>query len=759
MKLYRYIETFFYYRKLILLIVGILTSIFLYFSMRVTFDNSIEIWFLKDDESLQTYMGFLDRFGADEVIILAMLADNIFRPDMLATLDKVTRAVEEASPFIYRVRSLTNIRIAASSNEVIHIGPLIEKLPETQTEADIIREQALNNTILVKNLFSKDCKATAIIIELDPKGNNIASKIEVSSNLRKICQKYASEDIQLLLAGSPIFDDAFFRYNQRDFVIFGPVTLLFVLITCFLVFRRLSSTVIPLAVVILALIWTFGTMGIFNIKLNAISITMLAIILAVGVANTIHILADYYQQLMSGKTPNQAVRSSISNLFIPCLFTSMTTCAGMLSLTISALKPMREFAVFSAYAVALAFIFSFTVVPLVLHLSRPPNTAFVARQQKGLISRILRLLGAPSKKSSVCVVLIMLLLFPLAIWQLRYLDVGSNPIGYFKEDEPLIKDLKTIDNALGGSTTAELLVKAPNEGLKEPKILKRLDNLERWLEEQNGVSSVFSIVDTLKELHRVFNEDAEPPFAIPESRSLIAQYYLLLEGEDDFNSIVQDNYSVGRITGRVNLSIADILSDQIPEINTTIQEQYNSKDLTVQLTGFIVLMAKMETYLLDSQIRSLICAFTVITLMMLILLRSWRLALFSMIPNIIPIFMGLSFMTSIDIDLDPGTVMIGSIVMGLVVDDTVHFLVRLKRQLNSGANIEHGIANTMWDTGRPIIVTSILLAAGFSVLLFGSFQPDVNFGLISSFIIIFALLADLVLLPAALKLLRPKIVL
>ena len=116
-------------------------------------------------------------------------------------------------------------------------------------------------------------------------------------------------------------------------------------------------------------------------------------------------------------------------------------------------------------------------------------------------------------------------------------------------------------------------------------------------------------------------------------------------------------------------------------------------------------------------------------------------------------------MTSIDIDLDPGTVMIGSIVMGLVVDDTVHFLVRLKRQLNSGANIEHGIANTMWDTGRPIIVTSILLAAGFSVLLFGSFQPDVNFGLISSFIIIFALLADLVLLPAALKLLQPKIVL
>ena len=122
MKLYRYIETFFYYRKLILLIVGILTSIFLYFSMRVTFDNSIEIWFLKDDESLQTYMGFLDRFGADEVIILAMLADNIFRPDMLATLDKVTRAVEEASPFIYRVRSLTNIRIAVNIDPNVSIS-------------------------------------------------------------------------------------------------------------------------------------------------------------------------------------------------------------------------------------------------------------------------------------------------------------------------------------------------------------------------------------------------------------------------------------------------------------------------------------------------------------------------------------------------------------------------------------------------------------------------------------------------------------
>jgi len=178
--------------------------------------------------------------------------------------------------------------------------------------------------------------------------------------------------------------------------------------------------------------------------------------------------------------------------------------------------------------------------------------------------------------------------------------------------------------------------------------------------------------------------------------------------------------------------------------------------LKVTPTGFIKLMGDMEHYLFRSQVRSLLSAFVAITLMMFVLLRSLRLGAFSMIPNLVPILLGLSFMAVAGIALDPGTVMIGSIALGLVVDDTVHFLVRLRRNVDRHA-LEDAIAATMKQTGRPIVVTSIALGAGFAVMGLGSFTPNVAFGIVSAIVVILAMLADLVMLPAALLVLQPKV--
>ncbi len=193
-------------------------------------------------------------------------------------------------------------------------------------------------------------------------------------------------------------------------------------------------------------------------------------------------------------------------------------------------------------------------------------------------------------------------------------------------------------------------------------------------------------------------------------------------------------------------------------MNEFIQElnkEYQSDELHVEVTGYVKMMSEMEHYLLNSQIRSLMVAFVVITLMMLLLLRSARLAIFSMIPNFVPIALGLAFMVPMGIALDPGTVMIGSIALGLVVDDTVHFLVRLRRNLAT-SDRPGAIEKTMEQTGRPIIQTSIILALGFSVLTLGSFTPNVAFGLISAAVIILAVVADLVMLPAALIVIKPR---
>ncbi|MCP4714651.1 MAG: MMPL family transporter, partial [Deltaproteobacteria bacterium] len=564
-------------------------------------------------------------------------------------------------------------------------------------------------------------------------------------------------DRTILLSGTPVMDEAFYRYTERDFSVFAPLAVIVVIFCTFIIFRRISASLIPLTVVALALIFVFGLMGALQIKINVITTSLIALVLAVGVASTIHIIADYYQQLMAGRSRDEAVNESILTVITPCFFTAATTAAGMLSLMVSNLKPIRQFGWLAALAVIIAFVLSFTLVPVILRLVKPPGEAFILRQKKGMMGRAISLMGDPSRTSSIAILLFTVVLVLVSAYGISLLEVGINPINYYRKSDPILKEALAVDKALGGSITIEGMVTAPGQGLKDPEILQRLDDLERWFESLPGITHVLSPVDTLKEINRVFHDGNKAHFILPDSQALAAQYFLLMEGEEDFDSAVQDDYSVARVTARAELVNAQDLAIHIPDIENKISEEYQTDELTVIITGFVKLLSDMEQYLLASQIRSFSLAFTVITLMMFLLLRSLRLTLFSMIPNLAPIAMGLAFMGIAGISLDPGTVMIGSIAMGLVVDDTVHFLVRLRRRLKAGDSMQQAIRWSMHSTGRPIMVTSFVLASGCLVLTLGSFAPNIYFGAISSLIIVLALICDLVVLPAALIIIRPKI--
>ncbi len=330
-------------------------------------------------------------------------------------------------------------------------------------------------------------------------------------------------------------------------------------------------------------------------------------------------------------------------------------------------------------------------------------------------------------------------------------------MNYFREDEPVRLDTYAVDEALGGSASVEVLVTAPDEGLKDPANLKRLDELSRSLESRPGASQSLSVVESLKELNRVLKGGAPGSLRLPESRPLTAQLYLLLEGEEDFETEVQDNYETGRVTTRIRMSEAEALLADLGNVEARLARDFGTADLEVRMTGFVKLMSNMETYLLDSQIRSFMVAFLVITLMLTILWRSIRLGLFSMIQNFIPVILGVAFMGLVGVPLDPGTVMIGAIALGLVVDDTVHFMVRLRRHLSGGADTRDAIRRAIMEAGRPIIITSLVLAGAFFMLTLASFTPNIHFGLVTAVVILMVLTADLVLLPAALIVLRPRL--
>ncbi len=641
-----------------------------------------------------------------------------------------------------------------SRDDMLVLEPLMAEPPRTRVEAERLR-QRIEAIPLIHGVFmAEDATAALIVMEMANSAGDVTPKREAVARLRALMAQAERPGLTLHLAGSPPLDVAFFDYSERDFSTLAPLVLVVLLIL--FIFRRWSAVLAAVAIIGLACVWTFGLMGLLGYRINVISAALIPVILAVGIADSIHIIADYYQRLALGQGREEALAEVIRELFLPCFFTSATTAIGFCALMVSDLAPVRQFGMLAAFGVTVAFLLSICLCPALLACFAPPTQAFLQRQSSGLMQRLLVVLGRPSPRLRTMIISASAVLLLVSAWGITRLHVGANPLDYFREGDPVRLEHEAIDRAGPGTMSVEALVTAPDEGFKDPEVLRRVARFQEWLGTLPGVGRVFSVVDELKELDRLLNGEEGAEGRIPDSRELAAQYYLLLESDPDFGAMLLDDYETGRVTALVKSGGSGELAERAEEIDAMLSREYRDDTLRIEMTGYIKLMSDMDRYLLSSQRKSFLLALVLISAMLMLLLRSIKLGLFSLIPNVTPIVVGLGFMAFNDIDLDPGTVMIGAIALGLVVDDTVHLLVRIRRRLLAGDTLDAAIEHSMHDTGRALIATSLILAGAFSVLAAGSFRPNIHFGLISALIIILALAADLLLLPAMLLLLRPR---
>lgn len=734
------------HRRLIWATLLIIDLVALVLAARTGMDSSIEIWFLEGDPSIETYHQFLDRFGGDEIVAVGLWTDDVFKPSNLEAIDRLAREAR-AIPKIRRVTAITDVRVVQESDDgSIIVGPVVPKLPLDIQEAAAVRQKAMAHPLL-DPLLTDDGRGTLVLLEAD-QALDFIDKTDIVRELTRLVNQLP-DSIHAEMAGSPPLDDAVFRYTNRDFAVMGPSAALLILLISFIVFRRLSTAFILFAHLLQSCLWTFALMGALGLKLNLVSVALPAVIMAVGIADAIHLISDYYQHLAAGQNQRDSIVGAFTSVLTPCFYTTITTIAGMLSLLAGELAPLREFGALAAFGILTAFVLSMVFIPLALLAVKPPDTAFIHAQRSGPLNRLIEQVSRPSRGTLKVTLLAGIVILILSVWGIRQLTVGANAMNYFKKDDPMRLATEKVEGSFGGSASVELLVRAPNGGMKDPEKLQRVGEFSDWLSSQRGITDVLSILDSLKEVRRLFTGEN----ALPDTAPMAAQSYLILEGEDNFREWVQEDYSVARLSGRARLTDAGELVKSMPRVSRKLAEDFPDGDLSIEPTGFVKLMADMEDYLVESQIRTFSLAFAVITLMMIFMLRSLRLGLMAMVPNLSPLLAGLGLMGWTGIPLDAGTVMVASIAMGLVVDDTVHMMTRIRNHLADGDTVRDAIHGAMHETGRAVIVTSIVLAGGFCMLLTGSFLPNVYFGLISAFVIVAALAADLFLLPAVLVLL------
>ncbi len=748
-------------REALLLVVAI-TAAAAWSAKDIEIETSIRSWFLDDDPVLVSYAAFQEHFGADEVAVIAVQAADdgpdglgVFAPTTLAVVDRLRAGAAEA-PHVVRVRSLLDAPLVRHEDGGVVVGPLADGPPTTVPQARRLRERALGSALLRDLVVTADGRMTLVAVELDPEHTDLPDKIAFADGLRALLdrERAAAPGLELRMAGLPVVDSTLGGLAMGDAFRVGPVSSLVIVLVGWLIFGRIRTAIVPLLVVGLAALWTFGFIHAVGWTFGILGGPLLNVVLAVGVADSVHVLADTQERISAGAAPREALRDSLSELLLPCFFTSITTAAGLLALLTSDVGPIREFGVVAAFGAVAAFFLTFTFLPVFATWVKPPSPAFLQRRRRGAISRFLATLADPPPGSGKVVLSVFAVVLVASAWGLTRVHVGADVIGYFRDDTPVRLDTLAIEEAAGGSGTIEFLVEAGPGGLRDPAVLHRLEELERWLVTQPGVTSVRSVLDVLRETRQALWKGDPAHARLPETTALAAQLYLLFEGADGLQDLVQDDASIGRMTARIELSRLEHVIALAPRLDRRLRDDYAAAP-AVSATGYGLLFARLEGYLVDSQVRGLLVAFLAITLMLALLLRSPTLGLVAMIPNLAPVAVGLAIMAALDIPLDPGTLMVGPLALGLVVDDTVHFLVRYRRLRGEGLDAHAATSAAVLGTGRAITMTTVLLSASFMTLLMAGTAMAMHFGVIAAIVCVLALVADLVVLPAALRLGRP----
>jgi len=702
-------------------------------------------------------MDYREQFESEEFVVLVFKSGDLFTPESLSTIQRLTRGLEGVDS-VERVTSLTNVEeIRTMADGAVEVVPLVgEESPVDPRMREALRERVLSNPLYVDNLISGDGTTTAIYGTVNDR--DLATRRRIQEEVEALVQEEkVRSGNRFYISGSVILDAEFERTSEQDNITFTVVTSLMIVFVLYLLYRNLTGILLPVVVVSLATAWTLGLYGLAGHKLNMLTIMLPAVILAISVADAVHLMCQYNDEHLDGaRSRKEALVRTLGKVGKPCLFTSLTTAIGFGSFAVSKIVPVRYQGIYIALGILLAFVLTVTLLPALLSWIRVPKISHRKKERGDWVSRglegAMRVVGRYSRIILVVGVLVLV----VSLVGMSRIKRETNSIEFFKKSSPLRVALEFIERNLTGVFSLEIALEGPADSIKDPEVLKKVEALRRIIEESPEAGKTLHLNDLVMEMNRAMHEGEDRFYAIPKTREEVAQYLLLYEmsGGETLDTLVNMDYSLSRLSVRCTVMTAERAKEMMEELRQVLDGMFKGP-VRARITGVIPVWVKLDTYLLTSQIKSFSIAAVGIFIMMCIQFRSVRVGLLSMIPNLLPIVVTMGIMGWTGIRLDTATIMITSVALGIAVDDTIHFLSRFKMELEACGDYDKAIHATIQSVGRAIVFTSIILFWGFISLTLGHFKPTVYFGFLTSLTMVVALIGDIFLLPVLLKLLRP----
>ncbi len=728
------------------------------------FNNDFRIFFDKEDVRLQAFEHLQDTYTKNDnvLMVLAPKDGKVFTQSTLAAIEDITARAWK-TPFSMRVDSLSNYQHTESIDDDMSVGDLYENA-KSLGESDLkrIKSIVLAEPLLVHRLISEKAHVTAlnITVELpktltDEQGNVtpadhtvlITQIVESSRELKAYVNKTYPE-IEVYLSGVVMMNNAFGEATIYDMSHLLPLTLLLILITVFVLLRSFSGTIVTMIVIFFTIISTFGIAGWLGIELSSPVMSAPIIIMTLAVADCVHILSNWVAEMRTGRDKYQAMRESIRLNFMPVFLTSLTTAIGFLSMNTSDAPPFRDLGNVAAIGVTLAFFFSIFLLPALATIfpSKITKTDTKTRTLKAMSALSEWVIG--HQKSLIVGVGILAIALLALIPRNELNDVFVN---YFDERIQFRADTDFISENLTGIYNIEYSIDSKESGnIANPQVLADIKKFTDWLETQPEVIHVNTITDTFTRLNKNMHGDDPNWEKLPESRELAAQYLLLYEMSLPFGLDLNNQIDIDKQSTRVTATMKTLSSTEVIDIENRVNQWMTENVPNIKAVGAspAVMFAHIGMTNIISMLSGTTIALILISLILMFALGSWRYGLLSLIPNLIPAGMAFGVWALIDGQIGMGLSVVTAMTLGIVVDDTIHFLSKyLRARREKGLSAEDSVRYAFSTVGVALWVTTMALVAGFLVLATSSFKLNSEMGLLTAIVIAIALFIDFLLLP------------
>ena len=721
----------------------------------LTFTSDFRAYFSEKNPELHAFEAMEKRFSRQDNLyfLVSSVDQSLFSEKGLSLIELLT---EEAwtLPHVQRVDSLQNFQNTDVDGDELIIDNFyrMDELPENLSE---LQQKAINHPDLVLKTISENGEVTGINLTLFlPDGESSQASLEAVDGARQLLQAIRSDYPEFLieLGGSATSNVTMGEAIGQDISSLLIISFAVMLVIMLVMLRTISGVVLVTALIGMSVLITMGLFGWAGYTLTPPTGFVPTAIMTIAVADTIHILVSYYFHLREGEEKREALLNSLRINFAPVFITSITTMVGVLALNTSDSPPYRDMGNMIAVGVMVAWALTITFLPAALTILPAPDRFKSKGQHRWMDTFADRVI----RHHKVLFIVMLAVVAGCATMANRNI-ITERWHEFFDESFEVRRTVDNIDKSLKGLHALYFVADSQkNDGINQVDFLHQLDGFDQWLEQQPGVVHVSSLTDTIKRLNKNLHQNNDEWFRIPESSEAAAQYLLLYELSLPMGLGLETTMTSDRSATRLSATLERTDSASIREIERAAVKwaQENAPLLNItETTGLDVVFANLTHRNVSSMLEGTALALVIISLLMIGALRSLRLGLISMVPNVFPALMAYGLWGIIVGHVDTATSVVACLSLGIVVDDTVHFLSKYNyARTTLNRNVEDAIRYAFHTVGIALLITSAILVGGFTVMEFSHFNPSRSMGLLLALTIAVALIIDFLLLPPLLLL-------